>query len=58
MYIRFSRGFAFIVEGPTEKVFYTQLLKYLAQKYTIELNSGYGQLPTTKVAGLEKPVVD
>ena len=44
MYIRFSRGFAFIVEGPTEKVFYTQLLKYLAQKYTVELNSGYDEL--------------
>ncbi len=43
MYLSFSRGFAFIVEGPTEKVFYTQLLKYLARKYKIELKSGYDE---------------
>ena len=37
----FSRGYAFIVEGETEKVFYIELLKYLAQKYHVTLERSY-----------------
>ena len=30
---RFEKGFAFICEGDTEKVFYIRLLQYLCDKY-------------------------
>lgn len=37
MCLKFSLGYAFIVEGETEQVFYSYLLQYMAKCHIIRL---------------------
>ena len=41
MCLKFSLGYAFIVEGETEQVFYSYLLQYMARKHQIDLQKSF-----------------